>query len=536
MQDLNIVSPICQPLVESPLNRPARLKRWSLDLTGILGEHGRGVFPDGWDFRGKVTRSQFDRYLSSMRACGSSVELRASLDCGTGEVGPMRVRAANYCHQHTVCPYCAGRVQDLRMRRFADPIKAAASEYPYAYLVTMTLPPSQSWRAGLDALRSALVGFRKMGQKRKSKNGTVKRGHGEWGKVDAALAKVELKRGAGSGLPHVHAHALIFTVSRLDYKVFAGKGKKRSIKSPEESFNVETGAVKLFGTSKLSREWNAATGGDAWSIHCAPLTLRKSDRRAGRGIGESILMQSLEVLKYATKFDSRPEIGREQLFVEDFAAIRDATYSRRLFSTYGAFRGLPETEFVDDGCALMSSPLFFEATWNREARRYNEVRARRSPLFRDVSASEYALARLTALNRFLGRARRGRNAIIGARDRYLDDGRLMTPLIDDADSDETEIPVPQGIIDDTYNMDLWEGWINDWDLATREKYKALSAELNKFEESQVDFGESKRDPSKRSEYYWSQVINAFLVVSEKVEPFSKATYSPWYGLPPVPVA
>ena len=197
------------------LARPQGLKKWATDLTRILKEQEPNLF-DGWGFGpGSLTRDDFTRILKKMTGCGSVVELRGALDRNTGEMGALAVHAANFCGQHTICPYCAGRVQDRRGARFREPIAAMAGKYPYAYLLTATLPPHPEWRVHLDKLVKGWQSFRRMGQKRPVRKGGrvvgYRQGKGEFGKVRAGLAKIELKRGKNSGLPHCHYHAIVFT-------------------------------------------------------------------------------------------------------------------------------------------------------------------------------------------------------------------------------------------------------------------------------------------------------------------------------------
>jgi hypothetical protein len=325
-------------------------------------------------------------------------------------------------------------VQDRRKARFRDAILGAARQFPHAYLVTATIPPVPTWREDLNLLLDSWKSFRKMGQvrRRKTKGGAREsRSGGEWAKVRAGLAKVELKRGSESGLPHAHIHALFFTDDLLDFRVWAA----------EEKAKGRAERVSLHGgnASKISLEWQAATDGRATGVNVRKIkwspakrareeTLEHYRTRAENwSYADSVFEQAREVLKYATKFESAPEAGAEKLFAKDFIGIRSATYGRRLFHAYGAFRGVGGDDLIGGPCALKENPIIYETRWNSD--RYTALRERFRPVFSNMEPGPGLTARLQVLNRIQGATRRTRTAINAAKRAYLFDGAALAPAV-----------------------------------------------------------------------------------------------------------
>lgn len=432
------------------LARPQELKNWSAGLVRIIQRNEASIFDD-FDFRaGRLTRADLTRTLRKITGCGSVVELRAKVDRNTGEMTPPALHAANFCGQHAICPYCAARVQDRRKARFREPIMAAARQYPHAYLVTATIPPVPTWREDLDLLLSSWKAFRKMGQKRTGRASA--RSSGEWSKIRGGISKVEIKRGEGSGLPHCHVHALFFTDALIDYRIWSKEEKLKPVRLRAPLFRIPVSAARLAwrpaasrrvpflplpwwtAASKVSAEWFAASGGSAMGIDIKKIKWREPKRRKDEGapayaerrenwsLADSVYEQAREVLKYATKFDTSPEVESESLFARDFASIKSATYGRRLFQTYGAFRAVGGDDYTGSPCALAQNPVIYEARWRAD--RYSPLLERTKPVFVNSDPSPGLTRRLQVLNRLQGKTRRIRTAIHAAKTRYLADGYL----------------------------------------------------------------------------------------------------------------
>lgn len=474
------------------LERPQALKRWSADLVGILKDQETALF-DGYSFKtGDITKADFTRILQKITGCGSVVELRSAIDRETGEIAPPAVHAANYCGQHTICPYCAGRIQDRRKARFREPILNAARTYKHAYLVTATIPPVPTWREDLAALLDAWKAFRRMGQvrRRRRKDGTIRetRSGGEFGKVEAGLAKVEIKRGDDSGLPHCHIHALFFTNQYFDFRVWSPEEKAKPREDRE--------SMRAGNASKISTEWTAATAGKATGINVRKIKWRPAKRARGEAwdafkhrrenwsFADSVYAQAREVLKYATKFESSPEKGTEKLFANDFIGIKAATYGRRLFYTYGAFRGVGGDDLIGGTCSLKENPIIYQARWQSD--RYSPLREQLRPVFANLEPGPRLTGRAQALNRIQGTIRRMRGAINQAKRQYFAGGPLAPAVmmrreyLEDGGFKDSPVAMelPGYVVAAPDNPDTWEAWLDAATDQGRKMYAAARESLD----------------------------------------------------------
>lgn len=468
------------------LERPQALKSWSGDIVEILNKQRDYLFHE-WDFRPEqLTKMDFCRILKKITGCGSVLELRSKIDHGTGEVSPPAIHAANFCGQHTICPFCAGRIQDRRKARFREAIQGAAREFKRAYLVTATIPPVPTWREDLDLLLNSWKAFRKMGQKRKRPG--AKRSNGEWGKIKAGLAKVEIKRGEGSSLPHCHIHALFFTDEYFDFRVWSKEEKERT-RGARVSLRKNNG-------SKISDEWQAASGGQATGLDVRLIKWKPAKRFKTEGAAEykaraenwsyseSVFEQSREVLKYATKFDAAPETGAEKLFAEDFVNIKCATYGRRLFFSYGQFRKVGGDDYKGSECPLSSKPIIYETRWRTD--RYSPLVEKARPIFSNCDPGPGLSARLKVLNRIQGATRRIRKSIFGAKRAYLETGYLSPAVFMEREflsgGGFTDKPIilemPAAVIQAPDNITAWEEWTDAATLAGRTRYNQAREDLD----------------------------------------------------------
>lgn len=524
------------PEIEA-LQRPQKLKAWSADLVDLVDGQAEDLFT-GWTFGpGALTRNDFDHILKKVGSCGSILELRAAVNHATGEVGAPVLHAANFCGQHTICPFCAARIQDRRLAKWKKPIEWAASEYRYAYMVTATTSPAETWRAGIDGLRDAWREFYLKGQKR----GDGRSG-GEWGKVKAGIAKMEIKRGEGSGLPHCHYHAIVFTSEPLDYRVWSPEEKKKPIQEREPLFKIPWRNDRGFlPASKLSYEWSESTGFTAVDFDCRPIKWNPKHQAEGVSYAESVFMQSVEVLKYATKFDSSPATGAEKLFAADFIGIKDATYNRRLFHTYGAFQRqgkkdpsslcpflLQEDDFEGGGPQLCEGPLIFESRW-QSSRRYSDLVEKSLPVFRGQERSLKNQYRRTMLNRLQGKHRRMRNAILESKKFFQEDGDLVRAcymeIEYDAQGEKVLRPAvlefPAYVVENPEDFSNWERWVDELTAGAREAHKALREFLGIDDEARADEVQRAADLAAewylRSRAYHQEITRSFLEVLDMPE-------------------
>ncbi len=397
----------------------AERKRWSAAIADRLNFNEIDAFRG---YTGKIdplSRLEIAAKLKKIKSCGNLVELRAV----PGDLPS--VHNFQKCGQIAVCPVCAARAQAMRKKRFGGPIEAMATlcgheaggtiagraprparpvpadgvaPFPlgpsapwpgskggesfsglHAYMVTATIRPRETLREGLDHLSAAWKKFRLMGQRRRG----GWRSRGEFGKVVGGIAKIEIKRGAGSGLWHPHIHALFFTREKLDYRTLS-----RPDKTVFHDPRLEDKEILL---SKISHEWLNATGGDSYNIHCDNLRTywERNHRASGKTFANSVREQAAEVLKYATKWNADPARGSAEFDAADFVEVVRTTYCRRLLATYGYFRRIPGSDFVgnENGDDLFWNvpgkprPEIYAARWTTKG--FTDLERQPAPVFPD---------------------------------------------------------------------------------------------------------------------------------------------------------
>lgn len=372
-----------------------------------------------------LTFTDMSEKLDKIKSCSSIIELKEEFrQVGDTFEQMMTVSAANFCKQPAICPICADRTQARRRVRFDSPIKRQARMVAegkrHAYIVTQTITDGPELAERLEALKEAKKNFRLMGQRRRKK-----RSGGEAAKYSAAIAGIEIKRGSGSGLWHVHAHELVFTDEPLDYQVY-DRAKKAELKSkygrhiPKEKLDeIALHRVEFRGelvaASKASAEWLRATGGESMGLSIEPLQHvpkaakgRKKRKYEKMSFEESIAYQAKEVLKYPFKpSDNSPE--------DAFQVITD-TFNKRMVATYGEFRGIPAEEYADPATDEQET---FVLKWDDVKGKYGEPQpGKMRDLVEDEEAAHETRSKAGAL---LGEYRRQRAALIAARDKYGSD-------------------------------------------------------------------------------------------------------------------
>jgi hypothetical protein len=463
------------------LERPQSLKKWASGLASIVERNSAEIFQDFEYRENNLTHADLLRTLSKIRNCASTIELRSKIDRSTGEIEAPCIHAANYCGQTNLCPQCASRVSDRRRARFRAPIIAATTAYKYAYMVTATIEATATWRDSIRNLMAGWRGFRLRGQKRKNRK--LARDPGEFGKVLAGVSKIEIKRGKNSGMPHCHIHALFFTNEPLDFRVWSEAEKQ---KPREDRVSLRPGRL-----SKITEEWQCAVGGNGTGIDIQPLSWRApkrkdletkesySDRCNNWSLSDSIFEQSREVLKYATKFETAPQAQEEKIFARDLIGIKSATYGRRCFQTFGAFRGISGSDFVGDENPRTENPLLYASRWDSD--RYSPLREIKSPLFPEMEPGPYRSANLQTLNRIQGATRRMRTAIANAKADFLRCGFLSPAIfgvrsyIDGGGYTEKIAPLepPMALVNDPHNLTAWEDWTDALTQDGRARYSEM---------------------------------------------------------------
>lgn len=406
------------------IRRINKLKTRSRQFTESLSAiDPRDLYPLDHVSNTGLTFTDMSEKLDKIKSCSSIIELKSDFrPAGDTLEQVLTVSAANFCKQPAICPICADRTQARRRVRFDNPIKTqarlVAEGKRHAYIVTQTVTDGPYLAERLDALKEAKRNFRLMGQRRRK----GKRSGGEAAKYAAAIAGIEIKRGSGSGLWHVHAHELVFTDEPLDFQVY-DRAEKQRLKSqygrhiPKEKLDaIALQRVEFRGelvaASKASAEWLKATGGESMGISIEPLQHvpkaakgRKKRKYEKMSFEESIAYQAKEVLKYPFKpSDNSPE--------DAFMVISD-TFNKRMVATYGEFRGIPAEEYANPAAPDDET---FVLKWDDQKRKYGEpVPGKMRDLIEDEEAAHDTRSKA---GKILGEYRRQRAALMAARDKY----------------------------------------------------------------------------------------------------------------------
>lgn len=269
---------------------------------------------------GVVDAEALDRG-ARMERCGSWCWFRHYLGSGRRVL-----KGAAFCEQRLLCPWCALRVAMKLGCKYAERVSAAVAADPslVPVLVTLTLRDGPDLRERfarlMDCLKRFVAGFR-----------LVRSGH-RWlqrYRVAGGVCGVEVKRGSGSGLWHVHAHWLLL-MPGCDFRCSA---------------------------DALSREWHGLT------VDSYVVDVRAVDSAAA-GV--------VEVLKYVCKFS---EMSYADLW-QTFGVCK----GRRLRRSFGVLRGVADPVDLLDEDSSSVGPFvdeFFRFVAGRF--RLAEVRAQGSP-------------------------------------------------------------------------------------------------------------------------------------------------------------
>lgn len=197
-------------------------------------------------------------------------------------VGKVRLKAANFCRRHLLCPLCAIRRGAKALQVYLAKLEEIRKHKPQlkAYMVTFTVKDGPDLGERFDHLHRSV---QKLHHQRH-----LDRGH-EISKVSGAVWSYEFKRGKNSGEWHPHMHAVWLMEERPD-------------------------------VVKLRQEWQHITG-DSHVLH-----VREFDNQ------DDLVGGFLEVFKYAVKFSDLP--------LEDNWHGFEVLKGRRLISSLGDFHGL----------------------------------------------------------------------------------------------------------------------------------------------------------------------------------------------------
>ncbi len=214
------------------------------------------------------------------------------------KIGKVRLKAADFCRRHLLCPLCAIRRGAKLVQAYQERLQVVQEKQSglQAYLVTLTVKNGEDLAERFEHIRSSM---NRMTQARRDylKGGKHAGPHIEMAKAVGYVGSFEFKRGAGSGEWHPHAHMVWLCREAPD-------------------------------AAKLSREWLNLTG-DSFIVDVRPFHNQ-----------EDITSGFLEVFKYAVKFSDLP--------LEDNWHGYEVLKARRLIFSGGAFYGIELPDRLED--------------------------------------------------------------------------------------------------------------------------------------------------------------------------------------------
>lgn len=267
-------------------------------------------------------------YASSQRDVKIAYKLRR---CGEyllfrhyWTVDDVRLKAADFCKKHLLCPLCAIRRGAKLVKAYLDRLEVIRQEHArvQAYLVTLTVKDRADLGEGFRHLRQAV---QRMQQARRSQLAGCRQSS-ESAKAIGCVGSYEFKRGRNSGLWHPHVHMVWLCYEAPD-------------------------------AALLSAEWLRLTG-DSYIVDVRPF----HDQ-------DDMIGGFLEVFKYAVKFSDLPLADNWQGFLE--------LSGKRLVFSFGAFWGV---EVPDDlGDELLDDLPYVDLLYRYHASGYSLQPGRPKP-------------------------------------------------------------------------------------------------------------------------------------------------------------
>jgi hypothetical protein len=195
----------------------------------------------------------------------------------------VRLRSANFCRRHLLCPLCAIRRGAKSLEQYLAKVQLLQQQNPNlkAYMVTLTVKDGADLEERFNHLHRSVQKLHKARGRERQYNESCK--------ASAAVWSYEFKRGQNSGEWHPHVHAVWMCEEAPDYV-------------------------------QLRHQWHKITG-DSKVVHVQPFYNQ-----------DQLVEGFLEVFKYAVKFSDLP--------LEDNWHGFEILKGRRLISSFGDFYGM----------------------------------------------------------------------------------------------------------------------------------------------------------------------------------------------------
>lgn len=213
-------------------------------------------------------------------------------------VDDLRLKSADFCKQHLLCPLCAIRRGAKFLERYLERYQfvTAQNRSLRPYLVTLTLQNGEDLGERYRHLRGSL---RRLNRARGNYLSQPTRPFTQFAHADGYVYSIEAKRGNNSGLWHPHVHMLWLCET-----------------TPNER--------------ALSEEWHKITG-DSFIVDVRPLA-GDNEEELAKGFSE--------VFKYALKFSDLSPRDNWQAF--------EVMRATNLVGSGGSLRGVKVPENLED--------------------------------------------------------------------------------------------------------------------------------------------------------------------------------------------
>ena len=160
-----------------------------------------------------MSRRQVNSCIKALRLCASQVVLREywleeKPDCRLAH-------GSDFCHRYRFCPLCAGlraAREAMICREVVARATASRAGAGFLSMLVFTIRNRENFHEAFEIVRSAIAELIK--RRRRALSGS--RDVTEFAKLYGGVYSIELKRGAGSGLWHVHVHMLAYQREWLD--------------------------------------------------------------------------------------------------------------------------------------------------------------------------------------------------------------------------------------------------------------------------------------------------------------------------------
>lgn len=274
--------------------------------------------------------SDLERLDKSMSLCGTGTVSRRNIS--TGE---KKILMHSICHKSKLCPKCADVEYMKRMKSIDAWYIENRELVSCCYLLTFTQEkrPNESARDSARRVLDSFRSFQRIGQKNRA---------GEYVKILGGFRSLEIEP-TDTGF-HSHIHAIVFTSSPLDYRVYKSKVKYQMEKElskyfgygkiPSEIYKAEMkkrdGFLHADEMSTISRDWSRAGKGNL-SIDVSPIFNEKEKpfKIYNRLQADSKLSKKIRyALKYSMKDGdfSKLEKGRFFELIDAMKGVRKNQY------------------------------------------------------------------------------------------------------------------------------------------------------------------------------------------------------------------